>query len=430
MKRNPKNYQLALIILASAALFSISQNALARGFALLEQSVTNLGLAYAGTGSLAVDASTGFYNSAGLTRLGQEQLVVGGTLLLFENKLKVTQATDTFGHPLNSVPVSTRPKADVLIPFFHYAHRINECWIFSFNAAPIFGSRMNYGTKSVARYMNTTSKLQTIDLSPSIAYGFDNGISVGAGIDAVYAKVNLYQQLGFGNTATDGSSANQGKDWGYGYHVGLLYEPTDCTRFGISFRSKVDLKFKGNSTVQFLAPETTQQVRANITLPESILLSAYHALNEQWAIMADYQWFHWNRFDKLTLRYANGSQATSFFNYKNSYRVSLGGSYQHTPCLQFKMGGMYDKTPTQNFNRNIFITDQDYIIPAVGVQYRFTQNLALDFAYTHVFFIKKTPIHQASPTVVGGSQPLSTLNGSIKPHGLEALGLQLTWDIL
>ncbi len=49
----------------------------AAGFAIIEQSVKGLGNAYAGGSAIAEDASTIFFNPAGLTRLQGQQLLWG-----------------------------------------------------------------------------------------------------------------------------------------------------------------------------------------------------------------------------------------------------------------------------------------------------------------------------------------------------------------
>jgi hypothetical protein len=57
----------------TAVLVGIPAVASASGFALLEQSASRLGTAFAGTAAAADDASTVFYNPAGLTLLAEKQ---------------------------------------------------------------------------------------------------------------------------------------------------------------------------------------------------------------------------------------------------------------------------------------------------------------------------------------------------------------------
>lgn len=62
---------------ASAAVLGFSIDARAVGFALEHQSVSNLGYAFAGGAASAEDASTIYWNPAGMTRLPSRQGVLG-----------------------------------------------------------------------------------------------------------------------------------------------------------------------------------------------------------------------------------------------------------------------------------------------------------------------------------------------------------------
>ncbi len=61
----------------AVALAALSGAVAASGFALLEQNASGLGNAYAGGAAIAEDASTIFYNPAGMSRLSGKEIVVG-----------------------------------------------------------------------------------------------------------------------------------------------------------------------------------------------------------------------------------------------------------------------------------------------------------------------------------------------------------------
>ena len=58
-----------------------SSLAAAAGFALIEQSASGMGNAFAGAAATAEDASTIFYNPAGMSKLGSTQITVGAHLI-------------------------------------------------------------------------------------------------------------------------------------------------------------------------------------------------------------------------------------------------------------------------------------------------------------------------------------------------------------
>jgi long-chain fatty acid transport protein len=66
-----------LVQIASSVILGLSGNAAAVGFALEQQSVSNLGYAFAGGAANAEDASTIYWNPAGMTRLRGRQVVLG-----------------------------------------------------------------------------------------------------------------------------------------------------------------------------------------------------------------------------------------------------------------------------------------------------------------------------------------------------------------
>lgn len=74
-------YRSLLSIITLLGVTNTSCPALASGFALIEQSVENLGGAAAGGAALAEDASTIFFNPAGLVRLSGNSLEGAGYIL-------------------------------------------------------------------------------------------------------------------------------------------------------------------------------------------------------------------------------------------------------------------------------------------------------------------------------------------------------------
>lgn len=412
---------------------TISQPAWCAGFQMLEQNVTNLGTSYAGTASLAEDASTNYYNTAGLTRLGNEQITFGGVGVIPNTKLNVTRATSTTGTLLAPSTGTTKPSNSAILPFLHYAKRIDDRWIFGLSAAVPFGSKTNYKINSIARYTDTRSEMKTLDLAPSLAYQFDHGLSLGAGLDALYMITKLDSRIapfGGSNVNTDGFVENTLSNWGMGYHIGGLYEVDSCTRFGVQYHSKFDVKTKGQSLTQLSTgfPTTSQGIRTDFNLPNFAVISAHHAFNEQWAAMADIQWTGWNRFKNAVIRFDDGSQLILNGNYKNTFRLAAGGTYQYNDPWRFRFGLMFDKSPIPDVNRNIFIPNQNQIVPAIGAQYRICKTLAIDFGYAHVFFKHDNNLNQVALTAVGRTQGAENLQGSIR-NRLDAIGLQLTWDI-
>ena len=74
--------QSSILVLGIAGTLAVTGQAHASGFQLWEQSASGLGTAYAGSAAVAEDASTIYFNPAGMAYLPEGQMQLTGTLAL------------------------------------------------------------------------------------------------------------------------------------------------------------------------------------------------------------------------------------------------------------------------------------------------------------------------------------------------------------
>src|SRR5256885_16330272 len=79
-RRHPGQRMVCLLVVL-ASIVSLARNVGAAGFQVNEQSARGLGSAFAGEAAAAEDASTIFFNPAGMTRLSGTQFVSAGVAL-------------------------------------------------------------------------------------------------------------------------------------------------------------------------------------------------------------------------------------------------------------------------------------------------------------------------------------------------------------
>src|SRR6187455_1969378 len=72
----------------------------ASGFALLGQSASRLGTAFAGTAAAADDATTVFFNPAGMTALSRPEAVVSGSGIDISSQFRNDSSIPAFAQPL------------------------------------------------------------------------------------------------------------------------------------------------------------------------------------------------------------------------------------------------------------------------------------------------------------------------------------------
>lgn len=428
-------------------LLGFSGSALGAGFQVQEQNASHLGLAYSGTAALAEDASTAFYNAAGLTKIKNRQLVVAGVLIRASSELDVFSARPSLSMTPLSGELSDDPGGVIPVPSIHYAHPLSDKCVFGLSIASPFGLKTDYDQHGVARYVATLSELVVIDISPSIAYQIMPKWSVALGVDIENAQAQLNARIGDGTLGLDGYQRNNGEDWGWGLHFGMLWDISENTRLGVSYRSVVKIEAEGeseqlvtNSPVAFLlfgplaGRYSERTVRTQVHLPESLVISGYHRFNDCWAMTFDWHWTKWERFKYLKLRFdppaVTSSPTDTFENFKNTMRIALGFMYQYNDKLTFKFGAAHDESPVQDETRTARVPDSNRYWVSAGLAYTVNPKLRFDFGYSHLFF-KDSTILDRGPNRAFTETPasLALLEGEYKSSA-DILGVQVRLDFV
>ena len=144
-RQNCPPYLFAFAILLT---ISTTQSA-AAGFALVEQSVSGLGNAYAGAAASAEDASTVFFNPAGLMYLNGNQLVVGGHIIKPSAEFSGS-ATNALGAPVSGGDGGDAGNTS-LVPNLYYSRKLPNNFVFGLGINAPFGLKTEYDANWVGR---------------------------------------------------------------------------------------------------------------------------------------------------------------------------------------------------------------------------------------------------------------------------------------
>lgn len=144
-------------------------SAYAAGFALIEQSASGFGNAYAGMAARGDDASTQFFNPANLSLLpAGRQMVLGLSLVKPSAKLDDARASQQ-GTP---IPGNGGGDAGVLamVPNFYYADDLGNKLKFGLGVTVPYGLSSEYNKGWVGRYHALDSELMTLNINPAISW--------------------------------------------------------------------------------------------------------------------------------------------------------------------------------------------------------------------------------------------------------------------
>lgn len=379
----------------------------AAGFALVEQNASGLGNAYAGQAASAQDASTIFFNPAGMTLLPDRQLVLAGHLIKPQAKFSGTVSPAIGGG-------NGGDAGDLaFVPNAYFAFRLTPDVHVGIGMNAPFGLKTEYDSTWKGRTEAIKSELKTINLNPSIAWKASESLSLGAGLSIQYAEATL-------SSATSGAipppvGTVKGDDYGWGFNLGALWQLSDATRVGFAYRSEVDYKLEGSFKVNGVT--VVNPIHADLTLPDTASLSLFHKLDTRWDLLADVTWTGWSDFDALRIVNASGGAvSTTIENWDDTYRYSLGANYHLNDRVTLRGGMAYDQTPVSDAYRTARIPDGDRTWIAFGGQYRVSDRSTLDFGYAHLF-IRDTRINKTESGV--------TLSGTYE-GAVDILSAQFT----
>lgn len=422
--------QVALVLLAMSA--ATSTNVYASGYQFGSQTVSGQGNADAGSAE-ADDASTIFYNPAGMSHLKGTQFTLGATDAIPSSTYTDYGSTRFTGTPTGGTGTSDFVPSSVVAPSFYFATPINDKFTFGVGMFVPYGAQLDYGNTWTGRYSLTNVKLQSLDINPSLSFKLDSQNSFGFGLSAQYMKAKLGQAVDVpgsvqalagtpaaaalaqeiaslgGNPASlanvhDGEGEMTGDHWGVGFNIGYLFQLNDSTRFGLAYRSSVSQKLKGNATWDFSSstsdPVTNAVLasashRANsaaevdVDTPETVSANVFSQLNARWAAMADITWTRNSRLSDLNIQFPGTVEGNEVIrqDWKNTYRVSVGANYRYNDALLFRSGIAFDQSPVRDPQlTDPAFPDSNRVWYSLGLNYRFDKHSSIDAAYSYVAF--------------------------------------------
>ncbi len=380
-----------------------SPAAFAGGMALTMQNGAHLGNAFSGAAS-AEDASTVYYNPAGLTFLEHGEVIAAASYVMLDARF-TNDGSTTAG--LLPTPGSNGGDAgvDKLIPVAYMAYPISPTLTLGAGISAPFGLATNYAPDWAGRYQALKSELVTMNASLALGWRVTPRLSLGLGIDHQSADAELSNAIdlgliaygagiaGFAPGSSDAVARIRGDDTTTGFNVGALVEITDGTRLGVHYRSRMEHALRGrvrftDVAAPFAPVFSDQAVRAPLTLPEIFSLSVAHHLTPQLAIYADWSFWRWSRFRQLAIGFENPAtpDVTQVHNWDDASILSVGARWQRGDRLTLRAGLAYNETPVPDAeHRTARIPDSDRIWTCIGAGWQFNAELHGEIGYAHLF---------------------------------------------
>lgn len=431
-------------LLATAMLLAAG-GANAAAFQLAEVSTSGLGRAYAGEAAIADNASVVATNPALMSLFKTAQFSTGGVYI--DSRINMNGDVTSYAqiitksigmNPIKNGSASQRNVVPgAFVPNLYFVAPVNDKFALGAGMNVNFGLKSEYDDSYDAGVFGGKTDLSAINLNLSGAYRVTEGLSLGLGVNAVYAKAQVERNAGIiKDTVNDnqitGALATQpyplrdlsknltSKDksvvslqdraaWGFGWNAGVMYQFNEGNRIGLAYHSKVDIDFTDRTATSLGAGVINAGKKGNLTftLPDYLELSGFHQLTDKLAVHYSYKYTHWSRLTKLHASFEDGKKAfDKELQYSNNSRVALGASYNLYEKLTLRAGIAYDQAASRH-QRSAAIPDTDRTWYSLGATYKFTPNLSVDLGYA---YLKGKKVHFKEVKAISGKGATLTIN--------------------
>jgi long-chain fatty acid transport protein len=407
----------------------------AGGILLYEVGTADLGLASAGYSARAQDASTVLTNPAGMTRLEGTQLLLGAQLLYGDLKFSIGPGTSPqLGTNDGGNPVGWFPGGGA---FFSYS--ISPDLKLGFAMTGNFGLAEKYDSGWVGRYYVQETTLLGVSFLPSIAYRVNDKLSLGASLNIMYGKLENQVAINNIGAAPDGQLNLDDNTWGVGVNLGVLYEMDPRTRLGLTYNSQVSLDFKapaqfsglstGLNTVLGNAGLLNANVDLGIKVPQGVMGSVFHQLDDRWALLGSLGWQQWSRFGKVEVGIdsSNPTSLTTNLNYKDTWHFAVGAQRRLSDPWTLNFGVAYDSGFQDSGNVSPMLPVNAAWRFGVGgqnhVSKTFSWGIAGEYAYGGTLDVNR---QGSAPVALGGR---GNLVGSFNNTGIFFIAANFNWKL-
>lgn len=422
-------------------------------------SISSLGSVNSGAAAEGSDASVIFANPAALTRFKRAELTQGAAYIAIDHTYTSNRNND--GAPTNQGTQGSNGQvfdrqdgADVgaLAPNTYIAIPLSNKTVMGFSASGSHGLVLHYDENFPGRNQGRDIDFKVIRLNLALAHKLTDQFSLGANLSAerfyqkAIVKLNyedaIRRQVGAMTGGTpDQVNALVGQILGgaaggtppetdaklrvfgtaYNIQLGVLWEPSENTRIGLSYRPDTKFRNSGKFTLNdsqqqadfrdFLAGnpltaqsaddlQPNQRVKQNITLNDELRLSIFHHATPKLDLMASYTRQDY-RVSKLEYYRERNDRPIEIipqnFKVANSYRI--GFNYKMYNRLTVRAGIAAENGVVDDQNRITILPDSDRIFYGLGGTLDLSRDRALHFAYSFL---------DTKPAKVG-------LNRSIEP---------------
>lgn len=363
----------------------------ASGFQLLEQNASGLGNAYAGSAAVAENASTIYFNPAGMTLLDGKNVSVGVNVInpsyKFSNGSSSVGALGAAGNGGDAGSLGAVPNG-------YFSMALTKDLFVGLGIGAPFGLKTEYDNPWIGGAQSLKFDVKTLNINPSIAYKVNEKVSVGFGLNWQRMEAEYVRLAGIISAPYPLSASTvrlNVDDDKWGWNAGALFTISPTTKVGVSYRSAIKHKLSGSISMSgpsaALNAANSGSASAEIELPATFIVSATQGLDDRWEMLGDISWTGWSSIDKVDVMRSGVANPVQTLDtkFRDTWRVALGANYKYSDAWKLKFGVAYDQTPVRDAeHRLVSLPDNNRFWLSTGAQWKPNKESAVDLGLAYL----------------------------------------------
>jgi len=322
------------------------------------------------------DPSAVTNNPAGLTQLTGDSFMIGSTFAF-----PVTEYS-------SGAVRQDRDATPGVLPYFYYASDLGTQNVrFGLGVTSPYGQATEWDRDLTRAWIYSAayySGMQTVNVTPVLAYRFTPSFSAAVGANAYYSRI-VVNQLGFiplppmevtQKLRVDGTALAPS--------AGLLYRAPRW-RLGMTWKGGFDCSYDGDFDIPGLVEGDAD---AELSFPHIVAAGLAVYPRENLKIEADAEWVGYSAVKTVPIN-AAGTQLVQPRYWNDCWSFSLGAEYRPSPAVALRAGVSYIETPVPDATFEPGIPDADRVMISTGVSFAAAGG-SIDFAFVTVIFDDRT----------------------------------------
>ncbi len=371
---------------AAIAVALIATPAVAGGYSQGFQGAQSAGISGAVTARPDMPEA-GYYNPAGWTLQQQWGIGGGGSLII-----------PIVIHEDPSTGRQTRAEVDGAFPPNVHAFGNWRDFAAGISVGVSHGAGLQWPEDWPGRFEVTSTSLQAIEASPSVAWRPLDRLAIGGGPRFVWGRVGYERFIDFARPGEEGFVGLEADAPGVGAQLGVWGAVTDRVMLGASWRSAIDLEFEGMANFEDIPIEMEDQAhdtmaRTEMVLPHRFAAGVAYEVIGAGILSLDFEYTRWGAYETFDVTF--DSDGVDDISEDRSWKHTLGmraGAEYISPVdgLSVRSGLAIDPTPAPEDTLTPAQPDTDRTVMSLGAGYQVVEGLHFDMAYNFIILNRTT----------------------------------------